>query len=77
MGVGAGLYMYDVVVKSSRSVTFAISSPDGFLFFQEDRALLRMHCACNTVQLLQRSRIPFSWTMPSQQPRAKRIDYKI
>ena len=28
MGVGAGLYMYDVVVKK---VTFAISSPDEFL----------------------------------------------
>jgi len=27
MGVGAGLYMYDVVVKSSRSL-IAISSPD-------------------------------------------------
>jgi len=29
MGVGAGLYMYDVVVKSSRSL--AILSPDEFL----------------------------------------------
>ena len=28
MGVGAGLYMYDVVVKE---FTFAISSPDEFL----------------------------------------------
>jgi len=28
MGVGAGLYMYDVVVKKS---TFAISSPGDFL----------------------------------------------
>jgi len=28
MGVGAGLYMYDVVVKK---FTFAISSPDEFL----------------------------------------------
>jgi len=28
MGVGAGLYMYDVVVKK---ITFAISSPDEFL----------------------------------------------
>jgi len=27
MGAGAGLYMYDVVVKKS---TFAISSPDEF-----------------------------------------------
>jgi len=30
MGVGAGLYMYDVVVKK---FTFAISSPDELLFF--------------------------------------------
>jgi len=29
MGVGAGLYMYDVVVKE---FTFATSSPDEFLF---------------------------------------------
>ena len=29
MGVGVGLYMYDVVVKK---FTFAISSPDEFLF---------------------------------------------
>jgi len=30
MGVGAGLYMYDVVVKK---FMFAISSPDEFLLF--------------------------------------------
>jgi len=30
MGVGAGLYMYDVVVEK---FTFAISSPDEFLFY--------------------------------------------
>jgi len=30
MGVSAGLYMYDVVIKK---FTFAISSPDEFLFF--------------------------------------------
>ena len=30
MGVGAGLYMYDVVVKT---FTFAISSTDEFVFF--------------------------------------------
>jgi len=29
MGVGAGLYMYDVVVET---LTFAISSPDEFLY---------------------------------------------
>jgi len=32
MGVGAGVYMYDVVVEK---FTFAISSPDEFLFYQE------------------------------------------
>ena len=32
MGVGAGLYMYDVVVKK---FTFAMSSPDEFLFSME------------------------------------------
>jgi len=32
MGVGAGLYMCDVVVKK---FTFAISSPDGFLFVRK------------------------------------------
>ena len=30
MGVGAGLYMYDVVTKQ---FTFAISSPDEFLYY--------------------------------------------
>jgi len=35
MGVGAGLYMYDVVV---RKFTFAISSPDEFLFLLTDSA---------------------------------------
>jgi len=32
MGEGAGLYMYDVVVKK---FTFAISSPDEFLLINE------------------------------------------
>ena len=32
MGVGAGLYMYDVVVKK---FTFTISSPSEFLFLCE------------------------------------------
>jgi len=32
MGVGAGLYVYDVVVKKS---TFAISSPDEFLLCKD------------------------------------------
>ena len=46
-------------------------------FFQEDSALVHMHCVCNTVQLLRRCRLSFSWTVPPQQPPAERIDYKI
>jgi len=37
-------------------------------FFQEDSALVHMHCARKTVQLLRRSRLPFSWTMPPTGP---------
>jgi len=37
MGVGAGLYMYVVVVQK---FTFAISSPDEFLFFSSADLLL-------------------------------------
>jgi len=33
-------------------------------FFQEDSALVHMHSVCNTVQLLRRCRLPFSWSMP-------------
>jgi len=36
MGVGAGLYMYVVVIQK---VTFAISSPDEFLFLLGGPAL--------------------------------------
>jgi len=39
MGVGAGLYMYDVVVKK---FTFAISSPDEFLSHHNVGKLLEM-----------------------------------
>ena len=38
MGVGAGLYMYDVVVKM---FTFAISSPDEFLLTDVNIWLMR------------------------------------
>jgi len=42
MGVGAGLYMCDVVKK----FTFAISSPDEFLFLVvKDKALKQQICA--------------------------------
>jgi len=37
MGVGAGLYMYDVVVKK---FTFAISSPDEFLVLNRTPGLV-------------------------------------
>jgi len=35
-------------------------------FFQEDSALVHMHCACNTVQLC--SRLPFSLIVPPTSP---------
>jgi len=38
------------------------------VFFQEDSTLVHMHCARNTVQLLRRSRLPFSWTMAPNSP---------
>jgi len=34
-------------------------------FFQEDSALVHLHCACSTVQLLWHSRLPFSRTVPT------------
>jgi len=37
-------------------------------FFQEEGALVHLHCACNTVQLLWRSQLPFSLTMPPNSP---------
>ena len=37
-------------------------------FFQADSALVHMHCECNTVQLLCLCRLPFSWTMPHNNP---------
>jgi len=64
MGVGAGLYMYVVIVQK---FTFAISSPDEFLFFQEDSALV--HCAYSTVQLLQCS--------PPIQHLSEKCDFRV
>ena len=49
MGVGAGLYMYDVVVKT---FTFAISSTDEFLFFGSVRQIKLAICWLRCVQLL-------------------------
>ena len=37
MGVGTGVYMYDVVVKE---FTFAVSSPDEFLVFAPFKKVL-------------------------------------
>jgi len=34
---------------------------DDIFFFQENSALVHMQCACNTVQLLWLSRLPFSF----------------
>ena len=42
MGVGAGLYMHDVVVKSSRSLL----SPDEFLVVQEATAIVYIFIFC-------------------------------
>ena len=44
-----------------------------FFSFGEDSALVHMHCACNTVQLLRRSRLPFSWTMSHNSPELKAL----
>jgi len=49
MGVGAGLYMYDVVVKK---FTFAISTPDEFLSFLTGQVSL----LCSTQLLYSLSR---------------------
>jgi len=48
MGVGAGLYMYVVVVQK---FTFAISSPDEFLFYTLTFRILRQNV--NTVNCKQ------------------------
>ena len=41
---------------------------DNNLFFQEDSALVHMHCACDTVQLLRHCRLRFSWIIPRNSP---------
>jgi len=48
--------------------TLSNTSQMTFFFFREDSTLVHMHCACNTVQLLWLSRLPFSWTMPPNSP---------
>jgi len=48
--------------------TLSNTSHMTFFLFQEDSALVHMHCACNTGQLLRRSRLIFSWTMPPTAP---------
>jgi len=49
------------VVPSHLSSASALSCKTGN---PEDSTLV--HCACNTVQLLQHYQLPFSWTMPQQ-----------
>jgi len=44
------------------------SSASWFFCFQEDSALVHMHCACNTVQLLRLCQLPFSLTMSPTAP---------
>jgi len=48
-----------------------LSNTSQITFFLSGRqriGALHMHCACNTVQLLRLSRLPFSWTMPATSP---------
>ena len=49
MGVGAGLYMYDVVVKT---FTFAISYPHEFLYYIYDVYLLPGGIGCAQFPIL-------------------------
>jgi len=44
MGVGAGLYMYDIVVKSSRSLSHLLVSSCRKFFLKFDHSLL---CSLN------------------------------
>ena len=52
MGVGAGLYMYVVVVQK---FTFAISSPDEFLYViitikqHNTKSILGLHCVSENI----------------------------
>jgi len=55
MGVGAGLYMYDVVR------TFAISSPDEFLFIFIAK-ILKIPYSCNAINLPRTSESIFDVT---------------
>jgi len=54
-----------------------LSDTSKMTFFSGRDSLVHMHCVCNAVQLLRRSWLPFSWTMPAQQPGAEWIDYNI
>jgi len=54
-------YQNDKLLIFDTEMSYAIKhTTDDIFFFQEDSALVHMHCACNTVQLLQRYRLPFS-----------------
>ena len=68
MGVGAGLYMCDVVKK----FTFAISSPDEFLLAIKSRRCLNVkHVASRWAASPKSSRKPFSSSLKSIQASRK------
>jgi len=48
---------------------------DDFFLSRRQCSLVHMHCACSTVQLVWRSRLPFSWTMPP--PNSPRLNALI
>jgi len=50
----------DISLSQQMSDAITHITNDKVFFFQEDSALVHMHCACNTVELLQCSPLPFS-----------------
>jgi len=73
---GAGRCVKDGSCSSSRLEWKLTDSINGISYYlnkcqtpsNTSHITLQMHCACNTVQLLWRSRVPFSWTMPPTAP---------
>ena len=51
-----GQYWWDILL-SQEMLDAAKHIRDNIFFFQEDSALLHMHCACNTVQVLRLSQL--------------------
>ena len=52
----------------NKCLTLSNTSQMTFFSVRQSSTLVHMHCACNTVQLLWGSRLPFSWTMPPTAP---------